>query len=131
MHFYRAIIFAPPHAQLLINHQKRMNVRAKHFPNILNQQLLLVQDKKAFGLIKITKIVPITSLHQFLSLYPLHKISEKERKDWWKKIPTKKHPFYGYIIQIIKKFPKPVQVDWIQGPRIFIKPDNITFKKLN
>lgn len=127
MHFYRAIIFAPPHAQLAVNHQKRLNVRAKHFPNIIDKPLLIVQDKKAYGLIKITKIITITSLSQFKSLYPLHKISEKERKGWWHKIPTKNHPFYGYVLKIIKKFKTPRLVDWPAGPRIFIRPENLTF----
>jgi hypothetical protein len=130
MNFYRGIIFAPPHAQLTVNHQKHMNVRLKYFPNIVDKPLLMIQDKKAYGIIKLTKIITITSVQQFKSLFPIHKISENERKNWWPhKSPSKKTPFYGYVIKLIKKLKKPVPVDWKQGPRIFIKPESLKFKK--
>src|SRR5947207_7395224 len=98
-HFYRAVIFEAPHADYVLQGIKHMNVRAKHFTTVIGKDLLMVQDKKALGIIRLTKAIPVTSVKQFRRLYPVHKVTKEERKKWWDTVPTKRHPWYGYYIE--------------------------------
>ena len=99
----------------------------------INKPLLLIQSKEALGIIKLKKAKPI-NLVQFVKLKNKHKITEKERKKWWKG----KRILYSYEVIIVKNYvslckrspcKKSKKIQYPIGPQVFIKPENIKFLK--
>jgi hypothetical protein len=102
-----------------------MNIRAKYLPSILNKNLLVIQGKYALGIIKFTKIFPIKT-SEFKRLYRYHHVSDAERRAWW---PHKIDQFYAYKGESVEIFKTPKKIQYPNGPRILIKPENIKFVK--
>lgn len=117
---YRGIIIVYPHGGYIANHTKTLIIKSKSFVNELDKPLLLIQDREALGIITLTSIKPI-NLSQFNHLKSKHKITDEERLRWW---PNKKI-LYQYKFTINKIFKKPIQIDYKNGPQVFIKPNNI------
>ena len=90
----------------------------------INNPLLLIQNKEALGIIKLKKAKPI-NLVQFSKLKNKHKITDEERKKWWKG----KRTLYSYDIIIVKKYKKIKKIQYPTGPQVFVKPENIKFLK--
>lgn len=120
MNFYRAIIFTEPHAEMFAKGIDPLNIRAKYLPSIVNKNLLVVQNKKAYGIIK------FTSIHQIhrKDLGKFGYFTKQEIKDWF---PNKNSKLYLYEAQAIRIFKKPKCVNYPTGARILIKPENVTF----
>lgn len=121
MRFYRGLIIVKPHGSWIISGEKPLlvkSIRLKHVPGKL---LLLIESKRALGIIKLGEPRPIT-LKQFRRLRSKHKITEKERLKWWKG-----RKLYAYDIKIIKKFKKPRKINYPQGPQVVVRPKLIRF----
>ncbi len=117
---YRGIIIVYPHGDFLINGSKKIIMKAKKYMDCVNKALLLIQDKIALGIIMINYLGTL-NLRQFRKKYNLHKITEEERKKWWKN----KKKLYQYEVTYMHVFHSPFNIDYPQGPQAFVKPKNI------
>ena len=122
--FYRGIIIVKPHGSLIMNGKKKLIIKSIKLTSAINKPLLLIQNKEALGIIKLKKAKPI-NLVQFSKLKNKHKITDEERKKWWKG----KRTLYSYDIIIVKKYKKIKKIQYPTGPQVFVKPENIKFLK--
>ena len=102
-----AIYLVKPHAELIYNNEKKLIIKSRKYPGMLNKNLYLLDDKLCYGIIKLTGIRKI-NLNDFKKLTNLHKITDRERKKWW----GNKTEFYAYEFEFVERFsePKPVKV---------------------
>lgn len=120
MKYYRGIIFVDPHGTYIITGKKTLVVKSKSFKSILDKNLLLIENKKALGIIQLTNFRE-TTRKSLSSLRKYHKITNDEIHTWW----PNKHKFYLYDVVIIKKYKYPRLIEYGKGPQVFIKPENI------
>ena len=120
MKIYRAIIIVRPHGTLIANGQKIWIVKSVNFRNISHKPLLLVENKRALGIIWLGDSFEI-SISKFKKTYKKHLISEKERKKWW----TGHKKLYVFPVQKIQIFSKPRRVDYPAGTQTFVKPEHL------
>lgn len=118
--FYRGLIIVYPHANYIIDGSKSIIIKSLYLPSIVDKQLLLIQNKKAIGLLKLRSPKEI-DIKTFSKLYNKHRITEEERKKWWKN----KRKLYLYKIYDLKVFKKPIIITYPQGPQVLVKPENI------
>lgn len=114
------LIIVYPHSDYIANGSKKLIIKSKYFPNIVNRPLLLIQKKEAIGIIYIDQIREI-NLTEFHKEKNEHLITEEERKKWW----PNKNKFYEYHISKKQIFAAPVPIEYSMGPQVFIKLDNI------
>ena len=117
----RGIYLVPDHGLWIWAGEKTLIVKAKAFKGMVGRPLILVSGDRAYGLIKL-KIPKQISLKEFESLYPRHRISKKEREDWW---PRKEH-LYAYEFTI-EKYETPKNVEVPPGIQTFIQ--DVKFEK--
>ncbi len=125
LNFYRGLIIVDPYGTNIRNRTKKIIVKTKIFNSIIEQNLLLIENKLGLGIIKLgipTKI----NLTEFIKLQKYHQIIDADRKKWWP------HYEYLYAYPIIKaKFFKiPILLDYLQGPQVTVLPENINIKKI-
>lgn len=120
MKYYRGIILVSPHGTLAISGKKTLTVKSKPFKSILDKNLLLIENKRALGIIQLTNFREI-SKSALPALKHKHRITKEEINKWW----PDKRKFYIYDIIIKKKFKIPKIVKYGPGPQVFIKPENI------
>jgi len=118
---YRGIIIVYPHGDYLVEGIKKVIIKSKKYMDCINKPLLLIQDKKALGVIMIDYVDSI-DLQEFDKKFKLHRITEEERKKWWKN----KKILYEYDVTYIHIFRNPIHINYLQGAQTFIKPANIT-----
>lgn len=118
---FRGIILVYPHGSYIADGTKKFIIKSKHYIKCVNKPLLLIENKKALGIIVIEFMGSI-NLKQFNEKQNLHKISERERKEWWPGYRT----LYSYAV-VHKTIFTPISVEYPPGPQAFIKPENITF----
>lgn len=121
-----AIYLVKPHAEMIYNNEKKLIVKSKKFPNMLNIDLYLVDDEFCYGIIKLTNIKEIT-LNEFEKLKDLHRITDEERKKWW----PNAEKLYAYEFEYVVRFPEPKPVELPQGAQTFIKDWQFATKKLS
>ncbi len=76
------ILLVKPHGEQLWKGRKKLIVKAKAFPEMINRAMYLVSDNKVYGIIKLKEAVDLT-LKEFRALRKDHLISEDERVKWW------------------------------------------------
>jgi len=111
------IYLVPPHGQWIWEGKKKLIIKAKEFPNMVNVPLVLVSGKKAYGVIRLHKPNKI-DLNGFDLTRMGHLISDKERVDWW---GGWRKEFYAYDFDIIEKYQKPRSVIAPRGAQTFIE----------
>lgn len=125
LNFYRGLILVEPYGTYIKKHSKTIIVKSKNIKSIVDEDLLLIENKIGIGIIKLDYPKKI-NLKQFSQLGKYHQISEDERKKWWDKYK------YLYVYPIIKTkiFRNPLLLDYSAGPQISITPENISIKKI-
>ena len=117
---YRGLIIVSPHGTYIKQGLKKTIIKSVLFPDIAHRALLLIQNKMAIGILYLDDPTMI-DLHQFKNRYNQHRITERERLEWWKG----KRTLYEYKINKKQIFDKPIHINYKQGPQIVVKPENI------
>jgi uncharacterized protein YecE (DUF72 family) len=120
LRFYRALILIHPFGTYIVESIKSTIIKSVNLHNISHKPLLLVEDKKALGIIYLSEPWPI-NLQEFKKSYQEHRITEAERIEWWKGKKT----LYCYRITKRRLYDIPVNINYHPGPQIIIKPENI------
>lgn len=118
--FYRGIILVKPFGTYIKNNIKVTIIKSINLHNISGKPLLLIEDKKALGIIYLSDPIEI-NIEQFKQKYNEHRITNSERIKWW----GKRKILYEY--KIIKKdmYDIPLNINYYNGPQILVKPENI------
>lgn len=111
----KGLILVKPHGTYINEHKKKLIVKSRKF-NILNQEFMLVEGNYGLGIIKITKIFPI-SRAEYEKLEDVHRISPTEHDKWWGR-SRDKYWAYGFSYQ---PFQKPKEIERPTGPQVIIK----------
>lgn len=107
------LIIIYPYGDLIIQRKKTMIIKSRKF-NISNQNLLLIENKKILGIIKLDDFKEV-NLHQIKKLYKYHLIPEADHKKWWNKEIS-----YAYNINYLHIFKHPILINYTNGPQVII-----------
>jgi hypothetical protein len=102
-----------PHAEMIYTKQKKLILKGRPYPNMLDKDFILIGDK-AYGVIKLTFGGKI-SREDVLALEKLHRVSSVEWKKWWGD-----KDLYAYTY-VFKKFPEPIAYEKKSGIQTFQK----------
>jgi len=109
----RGIYLVPPHGRLIWEGKKKAIVKTRRYN--INENLILVSGKYAYGIISMGPPVPITK-KEFDALRHKHQITEEEFKKWgWKG-----KQLYYYPVSLVEKFIPPKKVKLKRGTQSFI-----------
>jgi uncharacterized protein YecE (DUF72 family) len=125
MDYNRGLIIVEPYGDYIVDYSKTIIVKSKNFSTITNNKMLLIQNKLGIAIIILDSPYELT-INQFNKLYKKHKINSKDRLDWW---PSYKI-LYAYNILFLQVFPKPILLDYPQGPQVAVLSQNIIYKKV-
>ncbi len=123
--YYRGLILVAPHGSLIHHKNKTLIVKSKRIKTIVNHPLLLIENKIAYGLICLGE-PKLINIKQFDHLRSRHCITEEERTRWWGPYQS----LYAYDIIATKMFRIPLLLDYVTGPQITVRPENIHFNKI-
>lgn len=115
------IYLVSPHAELIAAGEKTLIVKSRDFSNQCDQELILCSSGLCFGTLKM-KLPREAARDELEELYPLHRITPDEIKDWWPEIKK----FYLYDIYDVSIWDKPRHADIPQGVQTFIKNVKLT-----
>lgn len=124
LNIYRGIVIVQPHGDYLKSGKKKIIMKSKKYSDCVNKPLLVIQNKKAIGII-IIDYVQTTNLKGFNKKRKFHLITEKERKKWWKN----KTKYHEYKIKYKHFFHNPIPIDYLTGPQTFVRPEHIIIKQ--
>ena len=110
------IYLVKPHGEWIRNRKKKLIVKAKKFPEMVNRALYLVSDNKVFGIIKLKEPVDLT-IKEFRGLIKDHLISEDERVKWW----PDANKLFAYKFTRLKMFKEPKDFQVPKGVQTFIR----------
>jgi len=99
-----AIYLVEPHGQLIYDGKKTLVVKTKDFGPMLEMRAL-VSGKNCYGYIRFEEPKKI-NLEEFRALQDRHRITEKERNNWWPNVTE----FYVYEIRDFIPLPKPLDI---------------------
>jgi hypothetical protein len=102
-----------PHAEMVYTKQKKLILKGRPYPNMLDKDFVLIGDK-AYGIIRLTFGGKI-SREDVLALEKLHRVSPVEWKKWWGD-----KDLYAYTYTF-KKFPEPIAYERVPGIQTFQK----------
>lgn len=122
---YRGLIIVKPYGTYIKKKIKKMIVKSRNVKQLVNNNLLLIENKLGLGIIRLNNPFKIDLTH-FRKLFKYHRISENDRKKWW---PEHQY-LYAYPIISSKIFSRPIILDYPKGPQITIMPDNLILKKI-
>ena len=117
--FSRALVVVSPHGDLIAEGTKTALVKSRRY-YMEDENLLVVQSKRALGVIKLAPPQVIT-LAGFRRARGRHLVSEDERRLWW----PRKATFYLYNILEFHPLHAPVAVEYPRGPQVFVRSENI------
>ncbi|AYV83959.1 MAG: hypothetical protein Hyperionvirus14_48 [Hyperionvirus sp.] len=117
---YRGIIIVYPHGGYIADGSKKVIVKSKRFGDVIGKPLLLIEGKKALGVIYLNSVREIT-LEEFRRRSREHRITEEERVKWW----PGKRILYEYPVSIGEIFMASVPIDYGTGPQVFVKMSRI------
>ena len=117
------IILVKPHGTLLIKGDKQAIVKSVHLKEHIDEPLWLIEDKKILGIVVLTEPIVIDQ-KQFKELRDKHRITDEEAEQWG--FSDKKELYY-YPVKVIAAYDTPLEIDYPQGPQLFVKTDNITW----
>ncbi len=110
------ILLVKPHGEQLWKGKKKLIVKAKEFPEMINRALYLVSDNKVYGIIKLKEPTDLT-LKEFRALRKDHLISEDERVKWW----PDANKLFAFKFTRLKMFKEPKDYTVEKGVQNFIK----------
>lgn len=122
--FDRVLVVVPPHGTYIASGQKRALVKSRQY-RMEDQKLLVVEQKKAIAVLRVARPERIT-LPEFKRRRARHLVSEDERRRWW----AGKRLFYFYRISSVRRLPKPVPVDYPQGPQVFVRKARLRYRRI-
>ncbi|AUL78748.3 hypothetical protein QJ857_gp0004 [Tupanvirus soda lake] len=125
LNFYRGLIIVEPYGTYIRKREKNIIVKSKIIKSIIEENLLLIENKIGFGIIRLSAPKKI-NISEFNKLRKYHMITETDRKKWW---PNYKY-LYAYKINKTNFFKTPLLLDYVSGPQITVLPKNITIKKI-
>ena len=117
----QAIYLTHPHGSLIHKGMKKAIVKSRLFESMINKPLLLVSKDTAYGKISLQK-PKLIDLEEFKKTFAKHRVSEKERLEWW----ADREELYLYPFKIIKMFQTPKKVNIPHGVQTFIKSVNLS-----
>ena len=117
--FDRGLVVVAPHGGYIESGRKTALVKSRRY-HMEDQTLLVIQNKKALGTIKLASPRAI-DLPTFRALRNSHLVSEEERRQWW----PRKTAFYLYEVQEFHPLEHPVPIDYPRGSQVFVSPENI------
>ena len=118
------MILVAPHSQMIARKQKTLIVKSRPYTKYVGVPLYVVQESRVWALINYQAPRKI-SLDDFSSLRGKHRISEKERKQWWPKAES----FYAYEFKLIESYDPPLKTQLPTGPQIFVQRVEIQSQK--
>lgn len=110
------IYLVKPHGENIWKGQKKLIVKAKQFPEMVDRALYLVSDNMVYGIIKLKEAVDLT-LKEFRALRKDHLISEDERVKWW----PDANKLYAHKFTRLKMFKQPKKFQVPKGVQTFIR----------
>ena len=122
---HRGLILVEPYGTYIRKHQKSVIVKSRKVKSIVDENLLLIENKQGLGIIRLGEPEKI-SLNKFSKMRSKHHITEDDRVKWWPKYRS----LYSYPIIKSKFFKIPILLDYPTGPQITVLPNNITFKQI-
>jgi hypothetical protein len=122
--FSRVLVVVPPHGGYIIGGEKKALVKSRHY-RMDNEQLLVVQQKTALGVITLEAPREI-NLAEFRRTRSKHLVTEKERLKWWKG----KTRFWYYPVRSVHRLRAPIPVQYPNGPQVFVRKTNLRVKSL-
>jgi uncharacterized protein YecE (DUF72 family) len=125
MNFYRGLIIVEPYGSYIKKRTKKIIVKSKYIGSLIEKDLLLIENKIGLGIIKLGTPKEI-NLSEFSKLRKYHQITEDDRIKWW---PNYNY-LYVYPITETSFFKIPILLNYVQGPQISVKPENIIIKKM-
>ena len=115
------IYLVSPHAELIAAGKKTLIVKSRDFSNQCDKELILCSSGLCFGTLKM-KLPKEATRDELDELYPAHRITPEEIKEWW---PDTK-VFYLYDLYDISIWDKPRHADIPHGIQTFIKNVKLT-----
>src|SRR6185295_20202526 len=93
---HRGLILMEPYGSYVRNNTKTIILKTKHFKQIINVPLLLIENKMGLGVIVLDE-PQLINLNKFKLMRKYHLITESDRLKWWESYEE----LYAY--SIIKK----------------------------
>lgn len=118
--FSRALVVVAPHGDLIAEGKKTALVKSRRY-HMESENLLVIQNKKALGVIKLASPRVVT-MAGFRRARGRHLVSEEERRRWW----PRKATFYLYDILEFHPLRAPIAVRYPRGPQVFVRRENIS-----
>lgn len=110
----RGLYLVKPHGSLIRGGTKSAVVKSRPF-RMAYEPMVLVEGRHALGVVVLSEPIPI-DLCTFRALFPLHRITEEERRSWWPGAQT----LWLYHVASFRPFPKPLPVEVPAGVQTFI-----------
>ncbi len=121
--FDRVLVVVPPHGTYIASGRKKALVKSRRY-HMEDQKLLVVEQKKAIAIIRVARPERITH-SEFAKRRARHLVSEDERKRWW----AGKRVFYFYPVSSIRRLPRPIPVNYPQGPQVFVRKARLRYRR--
>lgn len=125
VNYNRGLIIVYPYGTYIRKREKNIIVKTRLIKSIIDQNLLLIENKLGLGIIQLGFPKKI-NLDQFRKLSKRHMITNEDRIKWWAKYTE----LYSYPINKTKFFRTPLILDYPQGPQITVNPENIFINKI-
>lgn len=126
MNFSRGLIIVEPYGSYIRDRTKSVIVKSKKISSIVDQNLLLIENKIGLGIIQLAEPTKI-SLSKFGKSRAEHLITEVDRDKWWAKYTE----LWSYTITKQRNFKIGLLLNYPPGPQITVKPENIIIKKVH
>ena len=114
------ILLNGPHAKMVWKENKTSIIQPKLYRNLVGEKLNLLGDNMCWGIVEITGVREI-GLKWLANNFNSHRITEKERKEWWKNESN----FYEYSFRLVERYELPLMVEIPDGGDFVI--DNVKF----
>ena len=113
-----------PHGTLIVEGKKKAMVKSRRFLEYANKPLLLIESKRALGIIEYGEPQEI-DWKAFEKYRDVHRVTKEEAERWgWTKYET----LWMYPIRVLKVFDRPIEVDYPAGPQVFVSIEKIKLK---
>lgn len=111
----KGIYLVKPYGSLIYSGDKTHIVKKRIFTKMINIPLVLIEDKRALGIILLKEPKKINK-KEFIETYDLHRIPIEDAEKWWGDFDV----LFLYPLRIIKLFDSPIPVDVPKGVQTFI-----------
>ena len=106
------------HAKMIWQGNKTIIIQNMVFEHVKGKDLYLIGNNLCYGIIRVKDIKPV-NIEEFRKMSSEHKITEKERNEWW----TGKKQLYAYSFEF-RRFDDPKRVAVEEGVQTFVKDVN-------